>query len=388
MSIKQYPILYTLKNKKPYCWAIKIEKNGQTYNIVTHHGQVEGKKVEHSKNIPKGKASRTCLEQAELEANRKFINKRDKEGYSDNIKHIGRVTVRPMLAKTFKWADFENPKKKGIVLPCAIQRKYDGIRCMAYVGQNADGDHDIILESRKGIKFDNFDILRREISCILKKINKSGFYLDGELFTDKIPFEEISGLVRKQDNVTKEELKKMDKIEYYIYDCLDVNNPNWGFMERFEYLKSIIESIPRKKRILIQIVPTYIAETQADIRKYHKMFTQEGFEGTMLRNVDSPYAINKRPKDLQKYKDFMEEEFKITGFHDGVGLEKGSVIWEVENKKGEMFSVRPRGSHELRKELFDNGDSYIGKLLTVIFQEYTKDGIPRFPVGKAIRDIY
>ena len=40
------------------------------------------------------------------------------------------------------------------------------------------------------------------------------------------------------------------------------------------------------------------------------------------------------------------------------------------------------------RELYDNGNKYIGSLLTVIFQEYTNDGIPRFPVGKGIRDIY
>ena len=143
-----------------------------------------------------------------------------------------------------------------------------------------------------------------------------------------------------------------------------------------------------QKRTLIKIVPTYIAEKSQDIKKYHEMFTHEGFEGTMLRNSNAPYAINKRSKDLQKYKDFVEEEFKIIGFHDGVGLEKGLIIWEVENKKGNMFSVRPKGSHELRKDLYKKGKEYIGKLLTVIFQEYTKEGIPRFPVGKAIRDIY
>jgi ATP-dependent DNA ligase len=385
---KTYPILYTIKNKKPYCWAIKIVSDGDTFNIVTHHGQVEGKKVEHSKNIPKGKASRTCLEQAELEANRKFINKRDKEGYVDNIKNINKITVRPMLAKTFKWKDFENPKKKGITLPCAIQRKYDGIRCISYINTNSKGENEVILESRQGIPFDNLDLLRHEISYVLKKINKPGFYLDGELYTDKIPFEYISGLVRKQDSITKEELEKMNKIEYHIYDCLDVNNLEWGFMDRYEFIKSVIERLPKKKTSLIRIVPTYIAEEPKDIKKYHKMFTQEGFEGTMLRNIDSPYAINKRPKDLKKYKDFMEEEFKIIGYHDGKGLEKGSVIWEVENKKKDKFSVRPRGSHELRKEFYKNADNYIGKLLTVIFQEYTKDGIPRFPVGKAIRNNY
>ena len=44
------------------------------------------------------------------------------------------------------------------------------------------------------------------------------------------------------------------------------------------------------------------------------------------------------------------------------------------------------GTREQRKEMFENGKNYIGKLLTVRFQEWSKDKIPRFPVGVQIRD--
>ena len=47
------------------------------------------------------------------------------------------------------------------------------------------------------------------------------------------------------------------------------------------------------------------------------------------------------------------------------------------------MSIKFYGSYKA-----DNGDKYIGKKLTVIYQELTEDGKPRFPVGKAIRDGY
>lgn len=84
----------------------------------------------------------------------------------------------------------------------------------------------------------------------------------------------------------------------------------------------------------------------------------------------------------------MEEEFKIIGFHEGKGDEKGLVIWDCITKEEKPFSVRPKGNAEQRKELYNNGNKYIGKKLTVIFQEYHESGIPRFPVGKAIRENY
>ena len=58
------------------------------------------------------------------------------------------------------------------------------------------------------------------------------------------------------------------------------------------------------------------------------------------------------------------------------------------NKDGKEFSVRPKGTREQRKEYFKNGFRYVGKKLTVIFQEYEDSGIPRFPVGKDVREGY
>ena len=55
-------------------------------------------------------------------------------------------------------------------------------------------------------------------------------------------------------------------------------------------------------------------------------------------------------------------------------------------EEGELFKARPKGTREQRTLWFDNADSYIGATLTVRYFEMTDDGIPRFPVGIAIRD--
>ena len=93
-----------------------------------------------------------------------------------------------------------------------------------------------------------------------------------------------------------------------------------------------------------------------------------------------------RSADLQKYKEFKDDEYKIVGFKEGDGIEKGCVIWVCETKDHKTFSVRPRGTHEQRAEAFKSASKAVGKKLTVRFQELTEDGIPRFPVGLAIRD--
>jgi DNA ligase OB-like domain len=63
------------------------------------------------------------------------------------------------------------------------------------------------------------------------------------------------------------------------------------------------------------------------------------------------------------------------------------VIWECKTGCGKLFSVKPRGTFEERRIMFNNASTQIGLFLTVIFQEYSADGIPRFPVGKSVRDM-
>ena len=108
----------------------------------------------------------------------------------------------------------------------------------------------------------------------------------------------------------------------------------------------------------------------------------------MLRNKEGKYRCNYRSHDLQKYKEFVEEEYPIVGFTQGDGRDKGTVIWICRTKEEKEFNVRPRGTIAARTFLFNNGHKYIGKMLTVIYQELTEEGKPRFPVGKDVRENY
>jgi len=77
------------------------------------------------------------------------------------------------------------------------------------------------------------------------------------------------------------------------------------------------------------------------------------------------------------------------GAEEGKGKDKGTVIWICSITSGDdsgTFSVRPKGTFEERTDWFKNYKSYVGKNLTVQFQNLTNGGIPRFPVGIAIRD--
>jgi DNA ligase-1 len=161
------------------------------------------------------------------------------------------------------------------------------------------------------------------------------------------------------------------------------DKPMTIFKERMKILKDIFE---KNTTTLIHEVKTEIVGNLEEIKNKHSEYVKDGFEGIIIRDQGGIYEPNKRSKYLQKYKEFMEEEFEIIGFHDGEGVDKELVIWDCMTKEGKIFAVRPRASFEERKRLFKEAKNHIGKQLTVIFQEYSSDLIPRFPVGKAIRE--
>jgi ATP-dependent DNA ligase len=398
MQVPIFSTLYFLKeNGKIYEWSISIENNDtnlETYKILTFHGEKEGKKVKHSRDITEGKGKKTALEQAIQEAKKKWDNKKEKELYVEHIdinstsgKAIPEkiITVRPMLANTFSFNLYDSSKKSRafkIEFPAYVQRKYDGIRCIAYIKEG-----NVIIESRKGISFQNFIILKEELKTLFSNLSPD-FYFDGELYTNELDFETTSGLIRlSEKKCTPEDTIKINKIEYHIYDFFDINNPQMIYKDRLDFLNTFLSKHCKKCNLCKQ-VETIEIENIENVKTYHDNFVQEGYEGIMIRDKNGLYEVNKRSKYLQKFKEFMEEEFKIINFHEGSGDEKGAIIWDCETKDKTPFAVRPKGTFESRKKLFNEGSKYIGKLLTVIFQEYSADGVPRFPVGKAIRDIY
>jgi ATP-dependent DNA ligase len=283
-----------------------------------------------------------------------------------------------MLAQTFDISLYEgkHTTKKTFLLsfPMIVQRKIDGIRCISSTDKNGK----VQLFSRNGIHIMNFSEIEKSLTMLFTMLDNQSCYIDGELFTDKVPFEQINGIVRRENKT-----ETSNVIEYHIYDIYDPNNTKWTCHDRMLFLQDM-----KRRHVFprIHFLNYDIVNNCDDIRRYQTLFINEGFEGIMLREMDSVYEKKKRSKFLQKFKLFMEEEFVIIGYKSGTKAEQGCVIWICQTRDKKTFSVRPRGTVAEKKVMFKNGNDYIGKLLTVIFQEYTSDGLPRFCVGKDIRD--
>jgi len=247
----------------------------------------------------------------------------------------------------------------------------------------------IVHQSRTGAYFEGLAHITESVGWYLK--TNPNIVLDGELYTDEMPFEELVGLIKKK-KIGENDLVRLRKVKYHVYDIYDKNNIQMPYTERLRVCVEAVNScgggggdgVTRP----VTIVRTIEVRDIPDFRRWFATFIEEGYEGIMLRNKIGIYITNYRSNDLQKYKEFIEDEYKIIGYTQAEGRDKGTVLWICITNEGKEFTVRPRGTIQMRSKWYENGEKYIGKKLTVIYQELTEEGKPRFPVGKSIREGY
>ena len=462
--VHSFPKLYAIdKNGKIKVWTAAVLQSkkgsgvgaggaggagagGATARIT--HGYIDGKQqaayrdYNTGKNIGKSNET-TPLAQCIAETQRKWTDKKEKEAYSetkpaDYGEGYGDISgggygddgggddggdggddgaagpgpFLPMLAQTFNPADAivgpnaVSKKKKVITFPCFVQPKLDGLRCVSYATHSTGaGGAGVALQSRTGAFFTGLPAIAAALRPYLSQ--HPNIVIDGELYTDQMPFEELAGLIKKK-KITDDDVERLKKVKYHVYDIYDRTLPDMPYSERLAVLAAAVRrcgcvandafhsggthSSARMLRsdteaaAMVVLVRTEKVAVLADFRRLFAEFVEAGYEGIMLRNAAGIYCANYRSNDLQKYKEFMEEEYRIIDFTQGEGRDAGAVIWVCETADGKVFTVRPRGTLNQRRDWFNDGDSYIGKNLTVIYQELTEDGKPRFPVGKFVRE--
>ena len=271
-----------------------------------------------------------------------------------------------MLAKEFK-------KQKNVKFPVDVQRKFDGVRCLAYW----DG-LGVKLHSRGG---DFYDV--EHIRIEVQRLLRPGEMLDGELYVHGLSMQQIASLVKRPQEDSK-------KITYNVYDkvSLHVVDPEQWQERRanlHRWFQMHIEEARMMKSFIVQ-VGVFEAMDEDDIKKLHDQFIAEGYEGAIVRLREGPYRVGYRSPDLLKYKEFDDGEFKLTGCKPGKGKFKNVPIFECTMKDGKTFDVTPRGTAEVRAELLRTAKSLMGKMYTVRYFGFTDEGIPRFPVGIGVRE--
>lgn len=375
VDLKMEPLYYTSPNGAKRVWKISVEDDV----IVTEFGMVGGKMSIARRQVSgknKGKSNETTAhEQALAEAQSRWT-KKSETGYAvkgkekekvdfmvlDGTVNQGdvlvvtsqngpivstiheEVPIFPMLALPYD--------ETKTTFPCFVQPKLDGIRALYYRGA---------LWSRTGKRFDLLD-------HIVQDLKGCDEILDGELYSHDMSFQNLCSAVKRSTDKTL-------KVKYVVYDIVSDDD--------FEVRRT---KFARFQKGNVMALETKSCLTKEDVGDFLREHVSSGYEGTIIRNAKGKYRQKLRSRNLQKLKQFFDQEFKIVGYTDGAGIEAGLIIFECETDTGDVFRIRPRGTHEWRAKMFKKGKKFIGKLLTVRYQEMTTAGIPRFPVGIVVRD--
>ncbi len=191
------------------------------------------------------------------------------------------------------------------------------------------------------------------------------FAIDGELWTKRGDFENISSIVR--DKVPSEQ---WSKVKHYIFE---VPNAKGGLLQRLEKVK------PYEGKY-IKIIPQQVVKNKAELAKFLKIVEAKGGEGVVVRDPDAPY-INKRTSKALKVKTFHDSECEVVAIIKGKGKYShmlGALQCKLPN--GTLFKIGSGFSDKERKYPPKVGDS-----VTFKYKEFTKYKKPRFPIFMRVR---
>lgn len=422
-----FPTLYTLHsngNTVRY-WKINVIQDNEGVKIKREYGQMNGKNIINLKLMTDFKSKSSVLEQAIFEAEGEWKEKKEKRGYVTDIKLLSGISsqlstpttndtstsantstgfkkfkielktgskvepkVEPKveLKSGFKFlpmlANKYMERKKHLKFPCIAQPKLDGVRHTAHKLSPTC----MMIRTRSDAECLYFDEIRQ---ALLNLPIDSNVFLDGEFYSHKIPFKTLNGYCNRKkkdgfDLIPKDELHS---IQYNIFDCYFINQPNKSFEERYDYLKNIMSNNHSDSLVLVK---NYVISNENEINPLHNQFISEGYEGIILRNIKSPYKLKDRSNDLLKLKNFQDTEYIIVSAScPSNGKEEGCIIWELKLQNSDIkFTCRPRDTYESRKQDWidyeKNPQKYIGQHYTVRYQETYDNGIPRFPTGVGI----
>jgi DNA ligase-1 len=355
--------LYKLDTKgKLREWRCEID--GASFRTVS--GLADGKQVTSewketfAKNVGRANAT-TAEEQAVAEVDALYTKRLDGE-YHRDIADVNQARFfKPMLAA--KWEDRLNK----VEYPVYVQPKLDGVRCIA----NRDG-----LWSRTG---------KQIVSCPHIEIALEPLFeadpdlvLDGELYNHKLrdDFNQIISLVRKTKPTDEDLIDSHDMVEFHVYDlpsCEDI----------YSVRRTELEQVLRYEDSCLVFVQTDFATSQEDVDGLFGQYVELGYEGGIIRE-DRVYE-QKRSNGLLKRKDFEDSEFEIISIEEGKGNWAGyakRVIFRLED--GRECGSGLAANQDTARELLANRDSYVGGQVTVQYFTRTPDGVPRFPVAKAL----
>lgn len=195
--------------------------------------------------------------------------------------------------------------------------------------------------------------------------------LDGELWLARGKFEQLSGIVRKNEPVDEE----WRQLKYMIFELPDAPGT---FTERAQRIRDIVNAAKFPQLVAVTQAP--IASRAALEKKFDDM-VRDHAEGLMLHLANAPYSTG-RSDALLKLKPLLDTEAKVVEHLPGRGKYKNMMgALRVEMPDGRRFNIGTGFTDSVRQN-----PPPVGTIITYTYPGLTKTGLPRFAVYFRVRE--
>ena len=185
------------------------------------------------------------------------------------------------------------------------------------------------------------------------------FALDGELFSERGRFAEISAAVRTVGD-------PWQGIRLHVFDVPDAPG---GLLERLQQAKDWLAAHPTCRFTVIEQRPVGSLD---EARRFLEEVEAKGGEGVVFRDPNVPYQAG-RSAGFLKWKSVYDDECVVVAHHPGKGKYAGLMgAVSCENARG-RFRIGSGWQDADRRE-----PPAVGARITYRYRGFTKKGLPRF----------
>lgn len=386
----------------PISWG--IHEYGQNDEYIVHYGVVGGNK--HSEII-KAKLSRGNEIESRIKAKRK-------EGYKEasELKDNAPLNIEGdvnLLNFLNTYLPKNNTTDEGFVLPMLAkvlkdnkpfdkrsylgQYKINGVRCIVGAEETNDLFNPVRLtyRSREGtdwtpkLTWMNEIILPAIKDDLLDVMIEEGACLDGELYIPGYKVNDINSFVKN------EKLPQHLLLQYWCYD-IAIDNMSYEARRKFKmdnisrlcYTFDTYEQHLNNKSKLI-LLPDVNITNIYDATRFRDKFIGLGFEGLIIRDVNSAYQFGARNLAMLKYKRVDDAKFKIVDVvPEGVRTNLCKLVLR-NDINDELFECTLNFDHSRQEYILKNKEKFIGKYAFVEYRE--RSGVKSVPFHAKAIDI-
>lgn len=386
----------------PISWS--IHEWGQDNEYIVHYGVVGENK--HSEII-KAKLSRGNEIESRIKAKRK-------EGYKEasELKDNAPLNIEGdvnLLNFLNTYLPKNNTTDEGFVLPMLAkvlkdnkpfdkrsylgQYKINGVRCIVGAEETNDIFNPVRLtyRSREGTDWTSKLTWMDEVILpaikddLLDAMIEEGACLDGELYIPGYKVNDINSFVKN------EKLPQHLLLQYWCYD-IAIDNMSYEARRKFKidnisrlcYTFDTYEQHLNNKSKLV-LLPDININNIYDATRFRDKFISLGFEGLIVRDINSAYQFGARNLAMLKYKRVDDAKFKIVDvIPEGVRTTLCKFVLK-NDINDELFEVTGNFDHSRQEYILKHKEDFIGKLATCEFRE--RSGVKNVPFHCKLVDI-